>query len=824
MASRVSILRILAVLLALGLVGAAQPSVAQNSVVLEATPDVLGVGEPFEVSVAMSFGEATTGGGVTFVYDPSRVSLDAVVFAGGLGADPDFGCPGSTVIACPMDPAYLSFGSVTGLTGMNLVATATFTALANGQATILLQPSSAFGGIGGDPLTVVLTGTSVTIGAGVPSLSFWGLSLLAMALAGAALRHARASKRLGSAAGLALLFALVLMAPEAGAQGAMDTDLDGIDDSVDNCVDVANADQRDSNADGYGNFCDGDLDNDLDVDAVDLDAMKAAFFGADPDADLNGDGTVDYLDLGIIALQYGGGPGPKCGFCPIAPGSGSFSSVPAVPVVIPDGGAGGAADSNSIAQNATILNLEVLVQISHSWVGDLKVTLSHVETGTTAVLIDRPGSPASSSFGCSGDDIDATLADDASLPAEDECASGSPAIAGFLLPTETLAVFNGEDIAGTWTLTVYDLGLGVSGTLDAWTLELNDPPLLPEVSLTAYRPLTESYGNPLVRRAIPDHLEEIPGAGIRMNGDDDDNDLIADRDDVAVVGENDMIEVEIGVNQVPPPPGVEYVLRRSNSNIKVWNDSTKGSAVLDTADEVVLNLASLVGSLWVENTDGGSAALELEAREIVGGLVLASDLVEFYTFTSLIIGLHGEFQFATDPVFGPNEGISYLTIDFHEDGFDAHMFEENDVASDGSGRVYDEIVNAVLNRGVTCVAIFGFSHGGGSIYDLSELLAANAASIGPFDICFTGYIDSIENDSDADLDPEIRRPLGSAYHVNMYQSNWFWWIWGDSVPGSDVDVNVTNTIWGGGLSHISITTHANVQAGISVPLLLRVDR
>ncbi|MFP6660759.1 MAG: proprotein convertase P-domain-containing protein, partial [Myxococcota bacterium] len=391
-------------------------------------------------------------------------------------------------------------------------------------------------------------------------------------------------------------------------------------------------------------------------------------------------------------------------------------------------------------------------------------------------------------------------------------------------PAEALEAFDGEDVVGTWTLRVIDSSGGDSGTLKAWRLELNNPAVL-----TAHRPQTENsaprgYGDPLVRRAVPDDVEESPGVGIRINGDDDDGDSTADRDDTSVAGENDLIEVELAVNQATPPTGVEYVLRRSNANIKVWESQTKGTALLDASDEVVVSLAAVTQSVWVENTDGGSASLEFEAREISGGSVLSSDLIEFYPFTSLVIGLHGEFQFPTDPVYGPNEGISYIAIDLHEDGYDSHMYVENDVASDGSGAVYDEIVNAVTNRGVTSVALYGFSHGGGSIYDLCERLDDNAGSIGPFDIPFTGYIDGIENDSDADLDPEVRLPSGSAYHVNYYQSNWFWRIWGDSVPGADVDVNVTSTGWGGGLSHISITTHANVQAGIHDPLVLRVNR
>ena len=41
-----------------------------------------------------------------------------------------------------------------------------------------------------------------------------------------------------------------------------DTDDDGIPTTLDNCTLVANADQRDTNGDGYGNVCDPDLNND----------------------------------------------------------------------------------------------------------------------------------------------------------------------------------------------------------------------------------------------------------------------------------------------------------------------------------------------------------------------------------------------------------------------------------------------------------------------------------------------------------------------------------------------------------------------------------
>ena len=50
---------------------------------------------------------------------------------------------------------------------------------------------------------------------------------------------------------------------------AVDTDLDGVDDSIDNCTTIANASQNDSNADGFGNRCDPDFDQNCTVNSSD---------------------------------------------------------------------------------------------------------------------------------------------------------------------------------------------------------------------------------------------------------------------------------------------------------------------------------------------------------------------------------------------------------------------------------------------------------------------------------------------------------------------------------------------------------------------------
>jgi hypothetical protein len=90
-----------------------------------------------------------------------------------------------------------------------------------------------------------------------------------------------------------------------------DTDRDGLNDPFDDCEEVANPDQRDTNGDSIGNVCDADLNDDCVVNFVDLGRMKQAFFSNDPDADLNGDGSVNFSDLGLMKTQFFDSPGPS---------------------------------------------------------------------------------------------------------------------------------------------------------------------------------------------------------------------------------------------------------------------------------------------------------------------------------------------------------------------------------------------------------------------------------------------------------------------------------------------------------------------------------
>lgn len=143
---------------------------------------------------------------------------------------------------------------------------------------------------------------------------------------------------------------------------------------------------------------------------------------------------------------------------------GSGSNVPGTPLV----------DVITVPAGAGMVeDVDVYVDATHSWMGDLIMTLEH--GATTVTFYDRPGSPATT-FGCSANNIDAYADDEGTDGAfETACVGLGTGVEAFLedgryTPNNPLSAFDGAPATGTWTLTVTDNGGGDTGALTTWAV------------------------------------------------------------------------------------------------------------------------------------------------------------------------------------------------------------------------------------------------------------------------------------------------------------------------------------------------------------------
>ncbi len=135
---------------------------------------------------------------------------------------------------------------------------------------------------------------------------------------------------------------------------------------------------------------------------------------------------------------------------------------PNIPVIIPATGTPTVTSTLNIPSGATISDINVTVDITHTWINDLTLRLTS-PTGTIITLVANPCNP-----NASVNNISATF-DDAGTAFT---CGDFPGITGTVLPNQALSAFNGQSSTGTWTLTVID-GFNVDGgSLNNWSLNI----------------------------------------------------------------------------------------------------------------------------------------------------------------------------------------------------------------------------------------------------------------------------------------------------------------------------------------------------------------
>ncbi|MEL6986335.1 MAG: T9SS type A sorting domain-containing protein [Bacteroidota bacterium] len=116
---------------------------------------------------------------------------------------------------------------------------------------------------------------------------------------------------------------------------------------------------------------------------------------------------------------------------------------------------------------STLILDEVCIDITHTWAGDVQVTLVAPD-GTSATLLDGVGG--------SGDDFTGTcLSDAATTPIGD----GSAPFTGSFIPQTPLSTFGTVNADGDWELLVCDGAGGDFGTVNSFELTFAPPPSCP---------------------------------------------------------------------------------------------------------------------------------------------------------------------------------------------------------------------------------------------------------------------------------------------------------------------------------------------------------
>jgi subtilisin-like proprotein convertase family protein len=118
----------------------------------------------------------------------------------------------------------------------------------------------------------------------------------------------------------------------------------------------------------------------------------------------------------------------------------------------------------NLTSSGTIADLNVTVNITHSWVADLTLQLTS-PAGTVVTLLTNQCDSATAT---SVNNIAATFDDSGTAIT----CGDLPAIKGTIASEQLLSQFNGQNSNGTWTLTVLDPYNADGGTINSWSLNI----------------------------------------------------------------------------------------------------------------------------------------------------------------------------------------------------------------------------------------------------------------------------------------------------------------------------------------------------------------
>jgi subtilisin-like proprotein convertase family protein len=134
------------------------------------------------------------------------------------------------------------------------------------------------------------------------------------------------------------------------------------------------------------------------------------------------------------------------------------------------------------SHQGTITDVNVFVNINHTWVGDLDVYLAHsVDDGATwkyVQLLDEDGGSANNLRNILFDDSAPAYINEVSPPWADATFKPTNGFDGDADSSE-LAYFIGDQALGIWSLVLYDNATGDTGTLENYRVDVQTAVPLP---------------------------------------------------------------------------------------------------------------------------------------------------------------------------------------------------------------------------------------------------------------------------------------------------------------------------------------------------------
>lgn len=117
----------------------------------------------------------------------------------------------------------------------------------------------------------------------------------------------------------------------------------------------------------------------------------------------------------------------------------------------------------SVPTVATINNMKVQFSSNHTWIGDLRIRVTHPDNTSVALWNRTCNSPSPQAS-----NMNVTFLDGAPAVV---CGSTSVPTVGTFAPVSPLAIFNNKPTAGNWTISVEDMYNGDTGDLQSWGVD-----------------------------------------------------------------------------------------------------------------------------------------------------------------------------------------------------------------------------------------------------------------------------------------------------------------------------------------------------------------